>query len=191
VTAWILHLDHVIRTWIVMHRVPWLDNVMLSVSAVGRGGMGWVAISLALLVRRRIRWQQFARLLAALLMASLIADTFLKPAFGRDRPFLSTPRITVIGQRLADASFPSGHAATSVAGAIIISSFVPRLWPAWLLIACAVGYSRIYLGVHYPLDVAAGAIVGGIIGLLTVAYERHLVHRARNRRINSAARQRS
>ena len=112
-------------------------------------------------------------------MAALITDTFLKPAFGRDRPFLSTPDITVIGQRLADASFPSGHAATAMAGAIIISRFVPSLWPVWLLIACAVGYSRIYLGVHYPLDVAAGAIVGGIIGVLTVGYERHLANRTR------------
>jgi undecaprenyl-diphosphatase len=179
VTVWTLHLDRVIRAWIVMHRVPWLDNVMLSLSAVGRGGMVWIAISLALLVRRRIRWQQVARLVAALWLAALITDTFLKPAFGRDRPFLSTPDITVIGQRLADASFPSGHAATSMAGAIIISRFVPNLWPVWLLIACAVGYSRIYLGVHYPLDVAAGAIVGGIIGVLTVGYERYLAYRTR------------
>jgi undecaprenyl-diphosphatase len=59
-----------------------------------------------------------------------------------------------------DASFPSGHAATSFAAATVLSFAWPRWAPAFFLLALAIGFSRVYVGVHYPLDIVGGALLG-------------------------------
>ena len=63
------------------------------------------------------------------------------------------------------ASFPSGHAAMSFAGATFLALAAPRLAPALFVLAAAVAYSRVYVGVHYPLDVVAGAALGAAVGV--------------------------
>jgi undecaprenyl-diphosphatase len=71
-----------------------------------------------------------------------------------------------------DASFPSGHAATSFAAATVLSLARPRWAPAFYLVALAIGFSRIYVGVHYPLDILGGAVLGVAIALLTREVDR-------------------
>lgn len=75
-----------------------------------------------------------------------------------------------------DASFPSGHAATSFAAATILSFASPRLAPLFFLLAAAVAFSRVYVGVHYPLDAVGGAVLG-----VFVATSLRLLVRARRR----------
>jgi undecaprenyl-diphosphatase len=76
------------------------------------------------------------------------------------------------------ASFPSGHAATSFAGATILAFAFPRLAPLLYVLAAAVGFSRLYLGVHYPLDIVGGAVLGVLVALalrfLTVRRQREV-----------------
>jgi undecaprenyl-diphosphatase len=62
-------------------------------------------------------------------------------------------------------SFPSGHAATSFACAIVLGAVAPRYRLPFLVLAAAVAYSRLYNGVHYPLDVLGGAVLGVAIAL--------------------------
>lgn len=89
----------------------------------------------------------------------------IKQAVDRKRPPVDDPsRLDAVVSVPGSPSFPSGHATTSFAAAAAVAVLVPRWrWPA-LALATLVGFSRIYLGVHYALDVLIGALLGTLIG---------------------------
>ena len=90
----------------------------------------------------------------------------VKPIFRRRRPFVSR-EVLVVGIRAADASFPSGHTASSFAAATALSTFYPNAAPLVFTLATLVGASRIHLGHHFPSDVTAGAVIGIGTGTFT------------------------
>jgi undecaprenyl-diphosphatase len=110
-------------------------------------------------------------------LTSVVTDV-LKGTFERPRPPFGEDRISPLVEIPTSASFPSGHASTSFAAAVAISVLVPRWrWPA-LGLAALVGFSRVYLGVHYTLDVLVGALLGAVIGFVVArAAQRLLGHR--------------
>ena len=97
-------------------------------------------------------------------VAALLVTVF-KDLFDRARPPLADATLDPIGIVPASASFPSGHAATAFAAAVAIGLVHPRLRRPLLALAVVVALSRVYLGVHYVLDVLAGTALGVVVGL--------------------------
>jgi undecaprenyl-diphosphatase len=103
-------------------------------------------------------------LFIALLTVVLFAFS-MKYAIDRPRPFYVIEAVDPL-YRPFDPSFPSAHAMTAFAGAIAIGKKWRGAMLPLLVLAAAIGFSRVYIGVHYPYDVASGAIIGILIGLV-------------------------
>ena len=104
--------------------------------------------------------------LFSFLLTALLVNIVLKNVIQRPRPAISRgPNITApvkfgLAQCPKDYSFPSGHASTAFASAVVISTFDKKRKWFYYLFAVLISLSRIYLGCHYFLDVAAGGIIG-------------------------------
>ena len=101
---------------------------------------------------------------AAVAIADLTA-TLLKTLIDVERPSTRYAEPKPLVHAPHDHSFPSGHSATSFAAMTVLCAAVPRAAPLWVLLAVAIGFSRVYLGVHYPLDVLGGAILGAAVAI--------------------------
>jgi undecaprenyl-diphosphatase len=126
----------------------------------------WLALGLALALARR-NPRPFVLVLLADAAGEGIADA-LKAIVGSNRPRGYDPLVAVPHSH----AFPSGHATVAFACATVLSAFAPRAAPAFLLLAAAIAYSRLYLGVHWPLDVVAGAAIGTVTALLLLGAAR-------------------
>ena len=111
------------------------------------------------------RWGVFVLTLIAVALADWSAMG-LKALIDRPRPPLRYAEPKTLVAVPHDASFPSGHAATSFAAATMLAFAFPRFAPFLYVLAAAVAFSRVYVGVHYPLDVIGGAALGVLVAVV-------------------------
>jgi membrane-associated phospholipid phosphatase len=130
-------------------------------STLGEHAAVWLALGLAgagLDRARRPRWKRAT----AVVVCSYLTSSSIKWSIARPRPVIEDlPHLMATPTGL---SFPSSHSASSFAAARAFGALVPG--PPLQLAAAAMAFSRLYLGVHYPSDVAAGAALGTAIGSL-------------------------
>ncbi len=100
--------------------------------------------------------------------ADLIA-LVLKATVERGRPYETLAEADPLIRASVGNSFPSGHAATSFAGAAILGYLFRRALPGLFALAALVAFSRVYVGVHYPLDILGGAALGSVVALVVIA----------------------
>lgn len=155
---------------------PALDFIMLRVShpedylavmlPVGLGALSLIAW---LATRDGVRGRlTILALILAVGAADLTAAKVLKPGVGRLRPCrpeAAIDGVIVRGSCLGRHAFPSNHAANTAAAALVLGLRFRRRWWIGAFIAALVGYSRVYLGVHYPGDVLGGWLLGAGLGL--------------------------
>ena len=150
--------DRHLERWFVDHRAGWLDPVFEGLSWVGRLGLCWIVLACIL----ALLWKRYAVVVFTVLAVAVSdwASYGLKAVLDIERPSMRYAEPKPLVTAPHDGSFPSGHAATSFAAATVLSFARPRWAPAFYLLALAIGFSRVYVGVHYPLDVAGGALLG-------------------------------
>lgn len=106
------------------------------------------------------------RLLIAQLSVTIVVQVG-KHAIARTRPYNAISGITPFKVE-TDSSFPSGHTAAAFTAAIVMGCFYPAAQPVLLALAGCIGYSRIYIGVHYLTDVIAGCGIGMVVSSLVL-----------------------
>lgn len=147
----------------------YLDSFFLFITYTG-SSIFWVIVIIFF-------WIEKKRKISAYLILAFLVDTvsqfLLKSFFVRPRPYENLPAKVLGFDIELGSSFPSGHTQRAFSGAVILGSFYKRLRIPLLLMAMLVMVSRVYVGVHYPLDTMAGMMNGILIGmsLLNIPYK--------------------
>ncbi len=184
-----LDFDLSVFTFVQAGRTRFLDTFMNIITTLGDEGILFIAIALVLLVTKKYRKIGFAMLASLAIM--LVCNNFvLKEIFARERPFnlfdtfpdkysewnealgkYVYPDITKMPHSY---SFPSGHTSSAFAAGVAILCYNRKMGIPATLFAFLMGFTRIYVGVHYTTDVIAGAVVGVIYALMGVLVTKYL-----------------
>ncbi len=170
-----------ILLWIQNHmRNDTLTANFSRITVLGDKGIFWIVIGLILLAAAGITWQRnktsgntenpylipALTCVLSMVLSFIIGNLILKNVFARVRPYDTISDLILLAEKPDDFSFPSGHTTFSFACAAALWLTIPKKkrWIAGLLLilAALIGFSRLYLGVHYPTDVLAGAVLGCI-----------------------------
>ena len=159
---WIQNVDAGILLWLQETlRGGVLDAPLKLLTTLGNAGILWIALSAVMLCFPKTRRAGLLAL-AAMGICYLFNDVLIKGLAARPRPFVTVPELWPMVAPPGSWSFPSGHTCSSFAAAGIWLRTLERGWmkAAALILAALMGFSRLFVGVHYPSDVLAGMCVG-------------------------------
>ena len=168
---WLLEMDGRFLLWLketCAH--PVFDKIMISVSALGNGGFLWIAIGVLFLLmgfKNKVWVKRGLLVLFSLGANAVVCNLLLKPLVDRTRPY-DLLGYDILISPVGDASFPSGHTSASFAAATAIYAINKKWGIAAYVFAAVMGFSRLYLGVHFPTDVLAGALVGTAAAMIMI-----------------------
>lgn len=158
-------VDEAVLRWLEGVRSPTLDHVMLEITGLANAGTVIVVVLLSAVFLWETRHRLSVYLLGTAVAGGQIVNFLLKDAFSRPRPSVVAAATDVM-----TASFPSGHAMAATVAYGTVAYLVGRLertralrlttWVVALVLIVLIGFSRMYLGVHYPTDIIAGFVAG-------------------------------
>ena len=158
-------------------RTALLDTFFLGVTKLaGSYGQIWVLTGIALLLFKKTR-AAGAAVLISYVCVFLFGQYFLKNLVSRPRPCQIDQAFPLLVKRPSSSSFPSTHSAWAFAGATAIYLNHKKAGIAVYFAAALIAFSRLYLFVHFPTDVLAGAVFGVIMGILAVKLYRWIESR--------------
>ncbi|MEM3606047.1 MAG: phosphatase PAP2 family protein [Candidatus Bathyarchaeia archaeon] len=171
-SVWVNLFDEKIFFWVINNNSRLLNVLMLTVTYVGSTISWFIAGILLWFLRKR----KEAFLLVFALLIGGVLTFFMKIAFHRIRPFQIIIETKVL-EREEGFSFPSGHSVSSFSSAIILERKIKKIYLSFFIYALAflIGYSRVYIGEHWPLDVDFGGIIGLTIGFITLKFEKKIL----------------
>lgn len=144
-------------------RCDLLDIVMPLITRLGDGGILWLCCSFLMLLLPKTR-KVGAAMAVGLGLEMLCCNIILKPFVARLRPCDVAPAVQLLIPHPGGYSFPSGHTGASFAAASALFFGKSKLGVPAFILAALIGFSRLYLYVHYPSDVLAGALMGIMLG---------------------------
>jgi undecaprenyl-diphosphatase len=160
-----LVLNQGVRNWL-------FDQVLPFLTDINRKPIGIVILAILwlLLLTKAGRPGRIAALLLipTIALSDQLNSSFLKFLIERPRPCNELANVHLLVGCGSGYSFPSSHAVNNFAAALVLSYFLPRWTWAFFCYASVIAFSRIYVGVHYPFDVLAGALIGLVIGFIVI-----------------------
>ncbi len=172
-----LHFDLSVFQWVQTIHGGFLDKLMVIITSLGEGGIIFIAVALALLCTKKYRKAGVA-IIVALLVMEVGNNLILKSIFARPRPFNLDPTVyswwhevykfPELVSRPTSYSFPSGHTSSAFAAGVALLWYDRKFGIPLTLFAAVMGFSRIYVEVHYCTDVLFGALAGIIYALIGV-----------------------
>jgi undecaprenyl-diphosphatase len=159
-------VDARIAVWMATHRVALLNDPAVWLGTIEKLGAVWVVLAIVVGAVLRLGVVRTVALAVVTAVTTFAADSLsflVKDVTHRARPFEAHPAIDPL-YTVHSSSFPAGHAATAFAGAVLLAFVAPRCAPFALALATLIATSRVYVGVHYPTDVVAGAALGAVAG---------------------------
>lgn len=176
-------MDERVLVWIADHlRCAVLDPIMRFYTQLGDMGLIFIGIALVLLFFKPTR-RAGASALCAMLLGMIAVNLTIKPLVSRSRPWVVMEGFTALVAEHDPNSFPSGHTNAAFAFGVALCAVLPqkRAKAAALFAAALMGFSRLYVGVHFPSDVLAGAVIGTLCGLLGVWLVKRVMFRLPSR----------
>lgn len=147
-----------------------LDKIMVFITSLGNVSIIWIIIGICLLINRKYR-KYGIMLFLSLLFCAIVGNLTLKPLVARIKPFNARPLLDgLLIKEPLDYSFPSGHTMCSFAPAIVLCYMNKRIGICAVILSILIGFSRLYLYVHYPSDVLSGAVIGILLGMLSIYF---------------------